>query len=129
MELTLLKAKLHAARITHTKPTYEGSCAIDKRLLTHAGILEYEQLDIYNISNGERFTTYALAAEAHSGVISLLGAAAHKASVHDQVIICAYVRLDAAAARLHKPTLLYLDDDNKITRSANKITLQASKIA
>lgn len=129
MELTVLKAKLHIARITHTQLTYEGSCAIDKHLLAHAGIIEYEQIDIYNIRNGERFTTYALEAEARSGTVSLLGAAAHKANVNDQVIICAYARLNADAAHLHKPVLLYLDANNKITRTADKVTLQPSKIA
>ena len=69
MQLTLLKAKLHRARITHAEVDYEGSCAVDGNLLDAAGILDYEQLHIYNVSNGERFTTYAIRAEAGSGII------------------------------------------------------------
>lgn len=129
MELTLLKAKLHAARVTHTEPHYEGSCAIDKHLLEQASILEYEQIDIYNITNGRRFTTYAVEAETHSGIVSLLGAAAHKANVDDRIIICAYARLNDHAAKLHKPTLIYLDDNNAIIRTAHKVTLAPLKTA
>ena len=77
--LTLLKAKLHQARVTHSELEYEGSCAIDVRLLDVAGIHEYEQTHIYNLANGERFTTYAIRAEAGTGVVSINGAAAHRA--------------------------------------------------
>ena len=84
MYITLLKAKLHRARVTHSELDYEGSCAIDARLLDAAGIREYEQIHIYNIANGERFTTYAIRAEPGSRVISINGAAAHKASPGDR---------------------------------------------
>src|SRR5438445_8864866 len=87
MQLTLLKAKLHRACVTHAELDYDGSCAIDSKLLDAAGILEFEQINIYNIANGERFTTYAIKAEAGSGIISVNGAAAHKARVGDRVII------------------------------------------
>lgn len=80
MQLTLLKCKLHQARVTHAELEYEGSCAIDETLMETAGIREYEQIHIYNLANGERFTTYAIRAEAGSRVISVNGAAAHKAS-------------------------------------------------
>ena len=88
MYLTVLKAKLHRARVTHSEGEYEGSCAIDGRLLEAAGIREYEQIQIYNLANGERFTTYAIRAEAGSRVVSVNGAAAHKARPGDRVIIC-----------------------------------------
>ncbi|HFQ13264.1 MAG TPA: aspartate 1-decarboxylase, partial [Gammaproteobacteria bacterium] len=79
MLTTMLKAKLHRARVTHSELEYEGSCAIDGRLLEVSGIQEYEQIEIYNVSNGERFTTYAIRAEDGSGIISVNGAAAHRA--------------------------------------------------
>ena len=94
MQITLLKAKLHHARVTHAELEYEGSCAIDGVLLEAAGIREYEQIHIYNLDNGERFVTYAIRAEDHSGIISINGAAAHKASPGNRVIICSYAVLN-----------------------------------
>ncbi|MCX8518774.1 MAG: aspartate 1-decarboxylase, partial [Methylophilaceae bacterium] len=87
MNRTMLKSKLHRARVTEVKLHYEGSCAIDEELLEAADIRPYEQIQIYNINNGERFTTYAIRAERHSGIISINGAAAHKAAVNDLIII------------------------------------------
>jgi len=126
MQLTLLKAKLHRARVTHAEVDYEGSCAVDGNLLDAAGILDYEQLHIYNVSNGERFTTYAIRAEAGSGIISVNGAAAHRAVPGDRVIICVYAQLSAAEAINYKPRLVYLDELNQITRTANAIPIQAA---
>ncbi len=97
MQLILLKAKLHRASVTHAELDYEGSCAIDTDLLDAAGIIEYEQIQIYNVANGERFTTYAIRAERGSHVISINGAAAHKASPGDRLIICAYAGLSEQA--------------------------------
>lgn len=126
MEITLLKAKLHQARVTLTELEYEGSCAIDSDLLDAAGIHEYEQIHIYDINNGERFTTYAIRAEAGSGMISVNGAAAHKANVGDRVIICAYARLSQHEVVNFKPSLVYLDSDNRITRTSNQIPVQVA---
>ena len=126
MMITLLKAKLHQARVTHSELEYEGSCAIDGELLEAAGILEYEQIQIYNLANGERFTTYAIRAENGSGIISVNGAAAHKASPGDRIIICSYAQLDAAEAARFRPTLVYLDADNHIKRIGSKIPVQAA---
>ena len=126
MNLTLLKCKLHRVTVTHSELEYEGSCAIDGVLLDAAGILEYEQIQIYNINNGERFTTYAIRADAHSGIISVNGAAAHKAEPGDKVIIAAYTQLDQAEARRFKPTLVYVDRVNAITHTANSIPVQAA---
>ncbi len=126
MQLTMLKGKLHKARVTHSELEYEGSCAIDGRLLDAAGILQYEQIDIYNLANGERFTTYAIRGEEDSGVISVNGAAAHKARPGDRVIICAYVRMTEAEARVHRPRLVYVDAGNRITHTRNTIPVQAA---
>ncbi len=126
MRLTLLKAKLHQARVTHSELEYEGSCAIDVRLLDVAGIHEYEQIHIYNLTNGERFTTYAIRAEAGTGVISINGAAAHRASPGDRIIICAYAELEQHEVAKFKPTLVYLNENNRILRTANAIPVQAA---
>src|SRR5882757_2005876 len=126
MQLTMLKCKLHRARVTHAELDYEGSCAIDGRLLDLAGIHEYEQIQIYNVGNGERFTTYAIRAENGGGIISVNGAAAHKARVGDRVIICSYCDVDAREAKVHKPKLVYLDEGNRVTRTANTIPVQAA---
>jgi aspartate 1-decarboxylase len=124
MHLNMLKCKLHQARVTHAELDYDGSCAIDGKLLDLADILEFERIDIYNITNGERFTTYAIRAEEGSGIISVNGAAAHKARVGDRVIICAYGVMDEAAARTLKPRLVYLDEGNRVVRTANTIPVQ-----
>ncbi len=91
-----------------------------------AGIREYEQIQIYNVTNGERFTTYAILAEAGSKIISVNGAAAHKANPGDRVIICAYAAMSEAEADLFKPSLVYLDERNRVTRTGDKIPAQAA---
>lgn len=126
MQVTLLKAKLHRACVTHAELDYEGSCAIDGDLLDAAGIREYEQIQIYNLGNGERFETYAIRAEHGSRIISVNGAAAHKARVGDRVIICAYVGMSNAEADVHKPKLVYLDENNFVTGTRNTIPVQAA---
>jgi aspartate 1-decarboxylase len=126
MNLTLLKCKLHRACVTHSELEYEGSCAIDGRLLEMAGILEYEQIQIYNVTNGERFTTYAIRAEDGSGIISVNGAAAHKADPGDRVIIAAYAQMSAAEAAGFEPKLVYLDEHNNITHTRNTIPVQVA---
>jgi len=122
----MLKAKLHKACVTHAELDYEGSCAIDGNLLDSAGIREFEQIQIYNISNGERFTTYAIRAENASGIISVNGAAAHKAAVGDRVIICAYGSYSEAEILNHAPKLVYLDEKNVILRASNTIPVQVA---
>jgi aspartate 1-decarboxylase len=121
MQLTLLKCKLHRACVTHAELEYEGSCAIDEELLDIAGIREYEQIQVYNLANGERFTTYAIRAEAGSCVISVNGAAAHKASPGDRVIICAYAAMSKAEADAFKPRLVYLNKHNRVLRTGHQI--------
>ncbi|MDQ6951620.1 MAG: aspartate 1-decarboxylase [Mariprofundales bacterium] len=112
MQLTMLKSKLHRVRVTAAELEYEGSCAIDAALMAAADILPFEQLQIYNVSNGERFTTYAIVAAAGSGTISVNGAAAHRAAVGDLLIVCTYATMDGAQAREFQPTTLFVDGDN-----------------
>lgn len=126
MQLTLLKCKLHRACVTQAELDYEGSCAIDEELMRLAGIREYEQLHIYNVSNGERFTTYAIRAEAGSQVISVNGAAAHKASPGDRVIICCYAAMTEQEAAAFKPTLVYCNELNEVIGRGHQIPAQAA---
>lgn len=126
MYTTMLKAKLHRVSVTHSVLHYEGSCAIDGQLLDLAGIREYEQIHIYNINNGERFVTYAIRAENGSGIISVNGAAAHKADPGDLIIICSFASLSNEELASYKPTLVYVDADNKATNVCNSIPVQAA---
>lgn len=126
MQSIMLKAKLHQAQVTHAELEYEGSCAIDGDMLDMAGIHEYEQIQIYNLNNGERFTTYAIRAENGSRVISVNGAAAHKAGVGHRVIICAYASYSAAELINFKPRLVYVGPNNQIIRSSNAIPVQVA---
>jgi len=119
MKLTLLKSKLHRATVTHAELDYEGSCAIDQNLMEAANILPFEQLHIYNVTNGERFTTYAIVAPRGSGTIGVNGAAAHKAKADDLLIICTYAEFEAAEAEHFSPALVYLNEENAITHTSH----------
>lgn len=124
MLTTMLKAKLHRGRVTHAELEYEGSCAVDGVLLDRSGIREYEQIHIYNVNTGARFVTYAIRARANSGIISVNGAAARLATPGDILIICAYGAYDHSELASFKPTLIYLDDQNRITRTGDSIPVQ-----
>ena len=126
MQITLLKAKRHRATVTNSELGYEGSCAIDSDILDLAGIREYEQIQIYNVNNGARFTTYAIRAQAGSKTFSVNGAAARLACVGDLMIICTYAQYDSEEARSHHPTLVYFDNQNNVMRTASKIPVQVS---
>ena len=115
---------LHRVTCTHSELHYEGSCAIDQDLLDAGDILEYQQIDVYNIANGERFTTYAIAAERGSGIISVNGAAAHRAAPGELLIIAAYASCSEAEAALWQPALVYVDAKNRITRKSRAIPVQ-----
>ncbi|MGH8161145.1 MAG: aspartate 1-decarboxylase [Gammaproteobacteria bacterium] len=121
MQLTLLKSKLHRAAVTAADLDYEGSCAIDVELLERAGILEYEQIQLYNVTNGERLTTYAIRAPAGSREICANGAAAHHMRVGDRVIICSYAAMEAEAAARFKPRVLILDENNRIQSESGAV--------
>lgn len=126
MQRVMLKSKLHRVRVTHSELHYEGSCAIDEALLEAANIHEYEQIQIYNINNGERFTTYAIRAERHSGVISVNGAAAHKANPDDLIIIASYAQYTEVEVNQYHPALIYVDAQNRIVAQKDHIPAQAA---
>lgn len=126
MQRTMLQAKLHRVHVTHSELHYEGSCAIDDDLLDAADIREYQQIDIYNVTNGERFTTYAIRAQRGSRVISVNGAAAHKASPGDLLIIAAYASYSELELQRFHPKLVYVDDQNRIKDQRDQIPVQAA---
>jgi len=118
MNITLLKSKIHRVSVTHAELDYEGSCAIDQDLLDAANILPFEQLHIYNVNNGERFTTYAIAAPRGSKTIGVNGAAAHKAQAGHVLIICTYAQYTCNEAITCAPKLVYVDAENTITHTS-----------
>lgn len=126
MQRTMLKSKLHRVTATHADLHYEGSCAIDEDLLEAANIKEYEQIDIWNVNNGERFTTYAIRGEDGSKMISVNGAAAHKAAVGNRVIICAYASYSEAELVNFKPRMLYMAPGNQLSHTSNAIPVQVA---
>jgi aspartate 1-decarboxylase len=126
MQRTMLKSKLHRVRVTHSELHYEGSCAIDVSLLEAANIHEYEQIQMYNVSNGERFTTYAIRAKRGSGIISVNGAAAHKANPGDIVIIATYATYSELELARYHPDLVYVDEQNRIIDQRTSIPVQAA---
>lgn len=114
MRLTMLKSKLHRATVTEADLDYVGSISIDAALLEQSGILPNEQVDVLDITNGARLTTYAIAAPAGSGTIGINGAAARLVQTGDLVIIVAYAQMDETEARAHKPVVLQLDARNRV---------------
>lgn len=126
MQRTMLKSKLHRVRTTHSELDYEGSCAIDETLMDAADIHEYQQIDIYNINNGERFTTYAIRAQRDSGTISVNGAAARKVSPGDLLIIASYATYTEIELEKFKPQLVYVDANNRIVGQRHAIPVQAA---
>lgn len=126
MEVSLLKCKLHRVKVTESHLDYEGSCAIDENLMEASGIREYEQIHLWNVANGERFITYAIRGERGSGMISVNGAAAHKASPGDIMIIAAFVRMSEAQADRFEPKLIYVDNNNRIVRVGHAVPAQAA---
>jgi aspartate 1-decarboxylase len=126
MQRTMLKSKLHRVTVTHAELHYEGSCAIDETLLEAADIREYQQIDIYNVNNGERFTTYAIRAERGSGAISVNGAAARKAAPGDLLIIASFAVMNEVELADFEPDLVYVDARNRITHHSRKIPVQVA---
>jgi aspartate 1-decarboxylase len=127
MQRIMLKSKIHRATVTHCELHYEGSCAIDEDLLEAVGLVENEQIDIWNVNNGERLTTYAIRGERGSGMISLNGSAARRAQLGDLVIIAAFALVEDHEVRqgLAKPRLVFVDVDNRITNWRDHIPAQA----
>lgn len=111
---SMMKSKIHRATVTEANLEYEGSITIDATLLEKADLLPYEEVFVYNVTNGERFQTYAIPGAAGSGEICVNGAAAHKARKGDVIIIATYSWMDEAAARAHQPTIVLVDAKNRI---------------
>lgn len=126
MQRTMLKSKLHRVTTTHAELHYEGSCAIDEDLLDAANICENEQIEVWNVNNGERFTTYAIRAERGSGVISVNGSAARRASPGDLLIIATFAIYNEIELAKHEPDLIYVDSQNRIVRRGHKVPTQAA---
>ncbi|MCL6262361.1 aspartate 1-decarboxylase [Craterilacuibacter sp. RT1T] len=112
---SMLKSKLHRVTTTHSELHYIGSCAIDENLLEAADILEYEEVEIWNVTNGERFATYAIRAERGSGIISVNGSAARRAAPGDLLIIATFAQMNEQEVAANKPAQVFVDGDNRIT--------------
>lgn len=116
MNVTMLKGKIHRATVVQAELNYVGSITVDMDLLDAAGILEYEKVQIVDVDNGERFETYTIAGKRGSGLICLNGAAARCVQVGDKIILMSYCEMDSEEAKEHKPYVVFVDDDNKISR-------------
>lgn len=117
MKRTLLKSKIHRARVTEADINYEGSITIDARLMKAADIVEYERVEVYDITNGNRLATYAISGEPGSGTICLNGAAARLVAVDDLVIICSYADYSDEERADHDPLVIQVTDKNKLRRT------------
>ncbi len=114
MTLTMLKGKIHRATVIQAELDYVGSITVDEDLLEASGIIEYEKVQIVDINNGSRFETYTIAGERGSGLVCLNGAAARCVQVGDKIIIMSYCDLEKEEAKNHKPTVVFVDDENKV---------------
>ena len=116
MTVVMLKGKIHRATVIQAELDYVGSITVDEELLEAAGILEYEKVQIVDVNNGSRFETYTICGERGSGMICLNGAAARCVSTGDKIIIMAYGQYDSEEAKNHKPSVVFVDEKNKISR-------------
>jgi len=114
MRRTLLKSKLHRATVTDANLHYQGSVTLDPLLMAAADLLPWERIEIYNVTNGERFATYAIPGRPGGGEVVINGAAAHKAGAGDLVIVATYAEYEDAEARRHRPALVFVDEENRI---------------
>ena len=119
MTITMLKAKIHRATVTQADLDYVGSITVDMDLLEQAGILEYEKVQIVDVNNGSRFETYTIAGERGSGVMCLNGAAARMVQTGDKIILMAYAQVMLEEASELRPTVLFVDEKNKVTKVTN----------
>ena len=118
MKRTMLKSKIHRATVTEADLNYEGSISLDQDLMNAADLVEYEQVDVYNITNGQRLTTYAITGEAGSGMVRINGAAAHLVSPGDLVIVASYAQFEPAELARHKPRIVLVDKHNRVREIA-----------
>lgn len=116
MKIELLKGKIHRATVVQAELDYVGSITVDEALLEASGILEYEKVQIVDVNNGSRFETYTIAGERGSGMICLNGAAARCVSVGDKIILMAYAQMTPEEAKSHRPTVVFVDDENHVSR-------------
>lgn len=119
MVLEMLKSKIHRATVTQADVDYVGSITIDEELMINSGILEYEKVQVADVNNGNRFDTYVIAGDKGSGVICVNGAAAHKVDICDKVIIMSYAQMTEDEVKNNPPKVVFVDDENKITRVTN----------
>ncbi len=119
MQVTMLKGKIHRAVVQQAELNYVGSITVDPVLMEAAGIYEYEKVQVVDIENGNRFETYTIAGKPNSGMICLNGAAARCVSTGDHIIIMAYCQLDNDQVKGHKPKVVFVDESNKIVKTAN----------
>ncbi len=124
---TILKSKIHRATVTQADLNYDGSITIDAQLMRAADILPFEQVQVLDVNNGNRLTTYAIEGESSSGQICINGAAARLVSVGDIVVILTYSAMADAEAREHQPALVYVDGSNRITRIGHEIAAAAAE--
>lgn len=115
MQRIMLRAKIHRATVTQCDLHYEGSCGIDENLLEAADIREFEKIELYNVNNGERFSTYAIRGQRGSGEISLNGAAARRAHLGDLLIICTFAPMEQAEVDAYQPKIVFVDENNQLT--------------
>jgi aspartate 1-decarboxylase len=120
---TMLKSKIHRATVTEANINYEGSITLDPLLMEAADLLPFEQVHVLDINNGERLTTYVIEGRRASGQVCINGAAARLVNEGDVVIVLSYATLAEEEARSHKPTLVYVDADNRIVRTAQEIAI------
>ncbi|GGX31789.1 aspartate 1-decarboxylase [Pigmentiphaga litoralis] len=120
MQRVMLRAKIHRVAVTQADLNYEGSCGIDEDFLDAADMKEYERIELYNINNGERFSTYVIKGKRGSGEISLNGAAARRAQIGDLMIICTYGPMNEEEAHAHKPKVILVDENNRIKEIIEK---------
>ena len=119
MQINMLKSKIHRATVVQSELDYVGSITVDEALMEAAGIYEYEKVQIADVNNGNRFETYVIAGERNSGMICLNGAAAHMVSLGDKIIIMSYAQMEPSEIKDNKPKVVFVDDENKITRVTN----------
>ncbi|MCR5647404.1 MAG: aspartate 1-decarboxylase [Acholeplasmatales bacterium] len=119
MTITMLKSKIHRATVTEARVDYVGSITIDEDLMDESGILEYEKVQVVDVNNGSRFETYTIKGKRGSGIICLNGAAAHCSKVGNKIIIMSYADMTVEEAKENKPTVIFVNDDNKIIRKTN----------
>jgi len=119
MRTLYLKSKIHRAKVTHSDIDYEGSLGLDSELMTAAGMREYERVEVYNVTNGERLATYLIKEQAGSGKIGVYGAAAHKIKKDDIIIITSYGCLEEAEVSDYRPKIVLLDENNRIKQIKN----------